>query len=160
MGRRTIRVEVTAEIVDRSVAEDGTIRVSLETPTGHGREPLRSVVHLYRHDVTEAEVVDFCRDAVLYDLREAAAAAERSRKPTIPALETLPRVPHEDRATILSKLVAERGEAMAKLHGPGWLRVLLAAELRAVYADGEAKGYDRRRADEELTAAGYPPGRG
>lgn len=148
IDRRLVTVEIVAEVVERSEV-DGVRRLLVATRTLDGQPPLRSELRILDPDVDEDELV---AQAVRHDLLEAAGNAERFRAAdTLTDLQTIPRVPHEDRADALAKLVTDHGDKIRARNGPNWLRTMLASELRAVYADGERQGY-QRHADEAADA--------
>lgn len=78
------------------------------------------------------------------------AGQSKGAPATLTDLKTQPRVPLEERAKNLAELAATKSAEMEANCGPDWLQHMIASELRAVYADGEQKGY-RRRTDESET---------
>ncbi len=151
MTRPLLALEIPVERVDSSITDDG-FRATLAVETAEGLPPIVSEVRVSREvlealdgtvEGREAALQDLCLEEVQRDLLVAAGLHAKSlRSPdTVRDLGTDPRISHEDRAKLFATMVREQGAELARLHGEDWLRILLESELRAVYADGERKGW-------------------
>lgn len=143
-------LEISAERVEESEGDFG-YRATMAVETAEGLPPIVAHVSLSRAAYVEldgtiegrrAAVDDLCTEAAERALRASAGlGAKDDPRDTVRDLATDPRIGHQERAGILAELVRTKGAEMAKNHGPDWLVAMLASEFRAVYADGERKGY-------------------
>lgn len=137
------RVEST---YDRAEGFAATVAVPLATTEAPDRKPLRIDVRVPASmlaSMGEAEIAEaidsLCASAAD---REVRAVLSGEAPPTNVDLESLaPKVPHADRAEVFARMVVERRAELEAKHGEDWLRIMLESEFRAVYADGERKGY-------------------
>lgn len=145
-------IEIPVERVESQRGPDG-FRATFAVETTPELPPLITEVHVptlalealdATSEGTDAALEDMCLEAVREDLVEAVGHYVKDQKSgpeTLRDLGTGPRIPHSDRATLLAKLIAEDSERQARHGGPHWLAVMLESEFRAVYADGETKGW-------------------
>lgn len=143
-------LHLNAQLVDACHEADGTRRLRYSVALGEGRSPLVAE-RTFEPGTLEGVAADGGDFGVilLAEVREAVErlllemawrGVEHSERDTLREMGTCPRIGHEERARILEELIAKRGPELTSKIGADWIRIMLASEFRAVYADGERKG--------------------
>lgn len=146
-----LQAQVEAERVDSTYDPvDGfraTIAVDLRTFDNRERKALLIPMHVSSSEMRGlklsgpalAEMIDTRCSKVAH--RHILDVLAGERLPAVAGGGKSPKVSHADRARVLAQTLASRRSELEASHGADWLRVMLESEFRAVYADGEAKGY-------------------
>ncbi len=142
-----------AERVDSSYSPRDGFRAVVALPLATLDHPDRSAFTVNVHVPTEqmrtlGNPVD--SEELARDL-DAICSAQADRKvravlageevPPLPAAGLKPKVPHGERARAFADTLKAKRVELEAQHGDEWLRVMLESEFRAVYSDGERKGY-------------------